>query len=65
MRIKHITIKDWGPHKEIDEDTDASIVGIIGSNGKGKSNLLQALDFCLNGNLNKQNKELYIRNFGM
>lgn len=65
MRIKHITIKDWGPHKEINEDTDASIVGIIGSNGKGKSNLLQAIDFCLNGNLNKQNKELYIRNFGM
>ena len=64
MKITHITIKDWGPHKEIDIDTNASIVGVIGANGTGKSNLLQAIDFGLSGNLNKQNKELYIRNYG-
>ena len=64
MRIKSIEITNWGPHKHRVFNTDASIVGIIGTNGKGKSNLLQAIDYALTGNLNKQKQEKYIRNFG-
>lgn len=64
MKITHIELKNWGPHEHLDVDMDASVVGVIGPNGHGKSNFLQAIDFGLNGNLNKQNKEEYIRNFG-
>lgn len=65
MKITRIELKNWGPHEHLNVDMDASVVGIIGPNGHGKSNFLQAIDFGLNGNLNKQNKEAYIRNFGM
>lgn len=64
MRIKHLEIKNWGPHKHRSFDMSSSIVGILGANGKGKSNLLQAIDYALTGNLNKQKQEKYIRNFG-
>lgn len=64
MKIKHLEIKNWGPHKHRAFDMSSSIVGIIGANGKGKSNLLQAIDYALTGNLNKQKQEKYIRNFG-
>lgn len=64
MKIKHLEIKNWGPHKHRAFDMSSSIVGILGANGKGKSNLLQAIDYALTGNLNKQKQEKYIRNFG-
>ena len=64
MRLKHLEIKNWGPHKHRAFDMSSSIVGILGANGKGKSNLLQAIDYALTGNLNKQKQEKYIRNFG-
>lgn len=64
MRIKKLEITNWGPHKHRSFNMDTSIVGIIGTNGKGKSNLLQAIDYALTGNLNKQKQEKYIRNFG-
>ena len=44
MKIKKIELKTWGPHKLLTLDMDASVVGIVGANGKGKSNLLQAID---------------------
>lgn len=46
-------------------DLNCNVAGIIGSNGRGKSNFLQAIDFGLNKNLNKQNKEKYIHNYGL
>lgn len=64
MRIKSLELVNWGPHKKRSFDFDASIVGIVGANGKGKSNLLQAIDYALTGNLNKQKQEKYIRNYG-
>lgn len=64
MKITHIELKDFGPHKHIDVDVDAGVVGITGSNGAGKSNLLQAICYALTGDLNKTNQQLYIRNFG-
>lgn len=64
MRITHIELKDWGPHKSIDVDTDTGILGIVGSNGSGKSNLLQAIDYAFTGNLNGRTGTSYIRNYG-
>ena len=64
MIIKRIELTNWGPHRSLKADLTANVVGVIGGNGKGKSNFLQAIDYGLNGNLNKQNKELYIYNFG-
>lgn len=64
MRITHVKLKDWGPHRSLDVDTDSSIVGVVGSNGSGKSNLLQAIDYAFTGNLNGRVGSSYIRNFG-
>lgn len=64
MIIKRIELTNWGPHQSLKADLTANVVGVIGGNGKGKSNFLQAIDYGLNGNLNKQNKECYIYNFG-
>lgn len=65
MRIERLEIENLGPHKHLDLDMDASVVGIVGNNGAGKSNILTAIDIALDKNLNKRNKETYIRNFGM
>lgn len=64
MKITHLKLKDFGPHEHLDIDLSANIVGIIGSNGSGKSNLLQAINYALTGDLNKTNQQKYIRNFG-
>lgn len=65
MRITKVELRNWGPHEHLLLETDDPIVGIIGANGAGKSNLLQALNYALTGNLNKRNGTSYIRNFGM
>lgn len=64
MIIKKVELKNWGPHKSLEFDSDNHIVGIIGSNGKGKSNLLQAIAYALTGDLDKTKGTAYIRNFG-
>lgn len=65
MLIKRIELTNWGPHKHMQVDLNCNVAGIIGPNGRGKSNFLQAIDFGLNKNLNKQNKEKYIHNYGL
>lgn len=65
MRITKVELRNWGPHEHLLLETDDPVVGIIGSNGAGKSNLLQAINYALTGNLNKRNGTSYIRNFGM
>ena len=64
MIIKRVELKNWGPHKSLEFDSDNHIVGIIGSNGKGKSNLLQAIAYALTGDLDKNKGTSYIRHFG-
>ena len=64
MVITHLELEDWGPHKKLDLDMDSHIVGIMGSNGKGKSNLLQAVAYALTGDLDNTKGTSYIRNFG-
>lgn len=64
MIIKRVELKNWGPHKNLEFDSEDHIVGIIGSNGKGKSNLLQAIAYALTGDLDKTKGTSYIRHFG-
>lgn len=64
MRITHIELTNWGPHRHVAADTDAGILGIVGANGSGKSNLLQAIDYAFTGNLNGRPGVSYIRGFG-
>lgn len=59
MKLQKIELTNWGPHKHISCDLDSPIVGIIGSNGKGKSFLLTAIAFAITGKL-AMAKEKYI-----
>lgn len=64
MKINRIKLKDWGPHASLDEEVGERVVGIIGGNGKGKSNLLQAVSYALTGELGADKGTDYIRNYG-
>lgn len=62
MKLNKLTIENWGPHKHLTCDLNSPIVGIIGSNGKGKSCILQAICYAITGTLPRA-KESYIRNY--
>lgn len=62
MNLIKLEVSNWGPHKSRTIDLKAPIVGIIGSNGKGKSFLLQAISYALTGALPLA-KEKYIREY--
>lgn len=62
MRITRIKLTDFGPHKSVDFDCDGSVVGILGKNGSGKSNILKGVKYCLTGKLEgSENLESFIR----
>lgn len=60
MIVKKIELKNWGPHKSLSADTDAPVVGILGPNGTGKTNILEALQFAWTGLLDRP-QEKYVR----
>lgn len=64
MLIEHIDLRDWGPHAALSMDTNARVVGILGGNGKGKSNILNALAYALTGELGSAKGTDFIRGFG-
>lgn len=64
MRILRTKLTDWGPHASLDVDMSSGMFGIVGPNGGGKTNFLQAIDFSLTKNLGGRKKETYIRNYG-
>lgn len=49
MRLKTLRLKNWCQHKSLVVHFRPGINGILGRNGKGKSNLLDALRFVLTG----------------
>jgi len=63
MHITEIELKDWGPHKHIHEHLSDPVVGLLGPNGSGKTNVLEAIEFAFTGLL-KENQETYVRHFG-
>lgn len=60
MQITHVKIEDFGPHKKIDVDTSSNVVGLLGPNGCGKSNLLEAIKLGLSSTAS-DNIDSYIR----
>lgn len=57
MQIKKLKLKNFAQHKSAEFNLEGySLVGIFGSNGKGKSNLKNAIEFALRGELNDYRK---------
>ena len=49
MHITTVRLRNWCQHSSLDVDLRAGLNGILGSNGKGKSNLLDAMRFAVTG----------------
>ena len=49
MRLKHLLLHNYRQHKDLDQDLDGHIIGVIGPNGSGKSNLMGALQYAFSG----------------
>lgn len=50
-RIKSVTLTDFGRHKRVHAKFDGYVVGLTGSNGLGKSTVLQALQLAYTGTI--------------
>ena len=51
LKITRLEIEDFGRHKQIHHDLDGHVIGLTGPNGKGKSTVLQAIQFALTGSV--------------
>lgn len=60
MRLKKLTLKNWGPHESLEMDMDTPVYGLIGPNGSGKTNILQGIEFVFTGFLDRP-QETYVR----
>jgi DNA repair exonuclease SbcCD ATPase subunit len=49
VRLKRIEARNWRQHQKIDLKFKPGITGIFGANGRGKSNLIEAIGFNLTG----------------
>lgn len=54
LKITRLEIEDFGRHKKIHHDLDGHVVGLTGPNGKGKSTVLQAIQFALTGGIDHE-----------
>lgn len=63
MKIKSLTLTNFGRHGSLVCDMDAAVVGIRGPNGVGKSTLLEGLKFAVTSIL-EDNANTYMRNGG-
>lgn len=61
MIITSLKAENWGRHKSIDFDCNGDIVGVLGSNGSGKSTVLALVEFLLTGET-RDTLESYVRN---
>ncbi len=51
IKIKNIEIKDFGRHRHLKHSCEGCVVGLAGPNGRGKSTVLQALQYALTGTI--------------
>lgn len=61
MIIKHLRLKNFGQHANLDLEINGPVVGIIGRNGSGKSTIVTALRYAFTGDL-EDNTTTYIKN---
>ena len=60
MKLKHLILENFCQHEHLDVDISNGLTGILGSNGSGKSNLIQGLIYAITGTASN-NLEHYIR----
>lgn len=51
MRITKITLENVCQHKNLDVEFESGLIGILGPNGVGKSNLLRMVEFLITGKM--------------
>lgn len=51
IKITNITLTDFGGHKRIDSSISGHVVGLTGPNGRGKTTVLQAIQFAMTGTI--------------
>ena len=62
MRIKRLSIKNLGRHKNLEATLDGSVIGLMGPNGSGKSTILKIIHFLFTGwTPAKETQESFIR----
>ena len=50
MRVLNLKLTDWCQHKSLDRDFgEANLIGLLGGNGSGKSNVFKAMEFAATG----------------
>jgi len=49
MRLRHLTLNNYCQHEKLEVSFDAPVIGIVGRNGAGKTNLTRAVKFALQG----------------
>lgn len=64
MRITSLELSDFGPHAQRHDHINSSVVGLLGPNGVGKSNWLNAIKFAFTGEL-VDPMDTYIRGRGI
>jgi DNA repair exonuclease SbcCD ATPase subunit len=65
MRFLDLELKNFGGHESlVCPDLNAAIIGISGTNGKGKTTAMRALRYILTGDLPEDNAQSYMRNGG-
>lgn len=64
MRIVSLELTDFGPHAHRLDQLNTSVVGLLGPNGCGKTNLLNAIKFAFTGEL-LDPMDTYIRGRGI
>lgn len=56
MRLNRLLTENYRQHRDLDLNLEGNLLGIVGDNGKGKSHLLDAIQFGLCGKVPGQNK---------
>jgi DNA repair exonuclease SbcCD ATPase subunit len=55
MRIKELSIKNFGPIKSFEVAPTGNLIGVVGNNGQGKSHVLKGLRFLFTNHLSEVN----------
>ncbi len=53
MKIEKVHLKNIGPHRSLDLDVDAGLVGVIGANGSGKSTFVNSIYAALTNDFSR------------